>query len=63
VVVSADSVKSKPINLHATLATVSLELDSGGAKKASRTLKFWMVPGRGVVAREFGMGVKRLPAD
>lgn len=60
---SVDTVKSKPIDLSATLATVNLELDSGGAKKATRVLKFWMVKGRGVVAREFGMGVKRLPVE
>ena len=63
VVTTLDSVKAKPVDLPATLSTVTLALDSGGAKKASRTLKFWMVKGRGVAAREFSAGVKRLPAD
>jgi hypothetical protein len=63
VLVSTSSVKFKSIELPATLATVTLELDSGGPKKATRTLKFWMVRGHGVAAREFSMGVKRLPAD
>ena len=63
VVTTLDSLKAKPVALSATLTTVTLELESGGPKKASRTLKFWMVKGRGVVAREFSAGVKRLPAD
>jgi len=63
VVVSVSSVKVKPVDMPATLSTVNLELDSGGPRKATRVLKFWMVRGRGVVSREFSMGVKRLPGD
>ncbi|HLK13212.1 MAG TPA: hypothetical protein VKT78_00270 [Fimbriimonadaceae bacterium] len=59
---SVDTLKGKTVQ-PATLVTVNLELDSGGAKKANRTLKFWLVRGKGVVEREFGMGVKRLPAE
>ncbi|MHB8634852.1 MAG: hypothetical protein ACYC96_00095 [Fimbriimonadaceae bacterium] len=63
VTTTASSVKAKPVDMPATLATVTLQLDSGGEKKATRTLKFWMVKGRGVAASEFSMGVKRLPVD
>lgn len=63
VVITVDSVKANRIDLPATLSTVNLQLDSGGPTKASRTLKFWMVKGLGVAARDFSMGVKRLPAE
>lgn len=61
VTVGSDVVKTKREDFPATRVIVSLQLDSGGSKKAERTLKFWMVKGHGVLAREFGMGVKRQP--
>ena len=63
VALSQGSVKSTPVDLKATVATVQLSIDSGSPTPAKRILKFYFVKGRGVIQREFGQGVTRQPDD
>lgn len=42
--------------------TAELNIDGGGLQPARRILTFWFEPGKGVVKREFGAGLTRIPA-
>lgn len=39
-----------------------LTIEGGGQKPAERTLTFWIVPGKGILRREFGQASTRIPA-
>lgn len=42
--------------------TAQLSIDGGGPQPAQRILTFWFEPQKGVVKREFGAGLTRIPA-
>lgn len=43
----------------AILVTVELAVDSGARSPAKRAMKFWFVPGKGLLQRDFASGTKR----
>jgi hypothetical protein len=58
---SQDNVQEIDKTHEAVKTDVRLEIQGGGPTPAKRALAFWFVPGRGVLAREFGVASKREP--
>lgn len=61
VTVTKDNLNEKGYAGSAVLSKVDLSFDGGAPTKATRTLKFWFVEGKGVLKREFDKGSARLP--
>lgn len=61
VTVRNDKMNEKGYAGEAVLSLVELSFDGGAPTKATRTLKFWFVKGKGVLKREFDKGSARLP--
>ena len=61
VTIRKDNLNEKDYAGTAVLSLVELLFDGGAPTKASRTLKFWFVEGKGVLKREFDKGSARLP--
>jgi hypothetical protein len=61
ITVRNDKMNEKGYAGEAVLSLVQLEFDGGAPTKATRTLKFWFVQGKGVLKREFDKGSARLP--
>ena len=61
VTVRKDNLNEKDYAGPALLSLVELSFDGGAPTKATRTLKFWFVEGKGVLKREFDKGSARLP--
>ena len=45
------------------LVVVDLEIESGGQKPATRKLRFWFVPNKGLIKRQFGSASGREPLE
>lgn len=57
----ADKLYVADKQLDAIVVEVNLAMESGGPAPAERRLSFWVVPGKGIVKREFGSGSVRQP--
>lgn len=62
-VVSASEKVFVPVTADALKVEVQLEMSSGIATPARRALTFWLVPGQGVVKRQFGSSSVRRPIE
>jgi len=45
------------------LVVVDLAIEGGGPKPATRKLRFWFVPGKGLLKRQFGSASSREPLE
>jgi hypothetical protein len=50
-------------NVDSILVVVDLSIESGGPKPATRKLRFWFVPNKGLLKRQFGSASSREPLE
>lgn len=61
VTTSRESLDEPGYTDEAIKVTVNLAIESGAETPAKRTLTFWFVPKKGLLKREFGKGLSRVP--